>query len=255
MRPVVLFLMSCLALPASAQLDDIVERNRHAQAQQHYEAGEEAMKSEDYDAAVREFRQAIDLYPQLVLAHYGLGQAYMALRRYPDAVRTYLGCREIFERRASLTQRERNQLDRDRTDQIQQVKEMIRELRRRATRTGSTEPSYVMQLEERVRVLESAGLKGAEQSLQVPAWLSLALGSAYLRQGLLPDAERAYRAALSVEPKMGAAHNNLAFIYMQTRRYDEAQAAVRHAEKSGFQVNPLFKDELKRRAATDTKTP
>ncbi len=224
-------LLWCAAWPAAAQVD-MLEHNRHAQAEQHYESGLTAVKNEDYATAVREFKRAIELDPQLVLAYYELGRTHMALRDYPQATQTYIACREVFERRASLTQQEQARIERDRTDQMQNLREIIRELRRRSGRSAAGEPASIMQLEERLRVLESAGLKGAEQSLQVPAWLTLALGSAYLRQGLLPDAERAYKEALAVDSKMGAAHNNLAFVFMHTGRFKEAHEEVRQAGRA-----------------------
>lgn len=255
MRYLLLAVAYVVAAPVPLRADDIVERRQHAEAQRHYEAGEALLRGESYAEAVPEFRAAIQLDPQLVLAHYGLGQAYMALKLYPEAVAVYVRCREIFRERASLTQRERVQIDRDRRDQIRELKEMMRLLEQAAARNREPQPSRILQVEERIRVLESATLKGAEQSLQVPAWLSLALGSAYLRQGLLPDAEREYKQAVSVDPKMGAAYNNLAWVYMHMRRLDEAEQALRRAEKAGFTVSPQFKEELKRRsAATEDET-
>ena len=76
---------------------------------------------------------------------------------------------------------------------------------------------------------------------------SLALGSAYFRSDALPDAEREYRAAIEVDPKLGEAHNNLAVVYMQTGRHAEADAEIKVAEKAGFRVNPQLKEDSKKR--------
>ena len=56
-------------------------------ARVHYRQGWEHMRAEAFDVAAAEFGQAIELYPQYAMAHYSLGRAYMALRRYQDAVR------------------------------------------------------------------------------------------------------------------------------------------------------------------------
>lgn len=249
MRHTLLAVACALAVPATLAADDVVLRQHRAEAALHASAGDSALRNESYEEAVREFRAAVQLDPQLVLAYYGLGQAFMALKRYPDAVETYVRCREVYRERASLTQRERDRLDRERRDQIHELTELLRNLERALSQNRLRQPSQITAVEERIRVLESTALKGADQSLQVPAWLSLALGSAYLRQGLLPDAEREYKQALSVDARMGAAHNNLAFIYMRTERYDEAEESLRQAEKAGFAINPQFKDELQRRNA------
>ena len=53
-----------------------------------------------------------------------------------------------------------------------------------------------------------------------------------------------------MNPKFGEAHNNLAVIYMTSGRYKDAEAEVKAAEKAGFRVNPQFKEDLKKAAAS-----
>src|SRR4029077_7100902 len=84
---------------------------------------------------------------------------------------------------------------------------------------------------------------------QTPAWISLALGSAYFRVDATADAEREYRAAIAVDPKLGEAHNNLAVVYMLTGRFPEAEAEIKAAEKAGFRVKQQLKEDLKKAAA------
>src|ERR1044071_1248964 len=71
-----------------------VERAGHDEAQQAYERGQERMQGESFEEAARYFRTAIALDPMHWLAHYSLGQAQMALKHYPEAVKAYLSCRD-----------------------------------------------------------------------------------------------------------------------------------------------------------------
>ena len=80
-----------------------------------------------------------------------------------------------------------------------------------------------------------------------PAEVSLALGSAYFRNGNMEMAETEWKAAIAVKPKLGEAHNNLAVIYMQTGRLKDAEQSIKNAEKAGFRVNPRLKEDLKER--------
>ena len=59
------------------------------------------------------------------------------------------------------------------------------------------------------------------------------------------EAATEYRAAISSDSKLGAAHNNLAVIHMLSGRLAEAEREMKLAEKSGFTVSPQFKDDLK----------
>ena len=98
----------------------------------------------------------------------------------------------------------------------------------------------------RIQALKDAKHRAIGGAEPTPAWLSLALGSAYFRTDALPDAEREYRAAIDVDPRLGEAHNNLAVVCMLSGRYAEADAEVKAAEKAGFKVNPQLKDDLKK---------
>src|SRR5262245_37257382 len=75
------------AFPASAV--ESVDKQRRQAALEHYREGERHMRSEKWDVAEREFKAAIVQDPLLTLAHYSLGQTYMATRRYPDAVSAF----------------------------------------------------------------------------------------------------------------------------------------------------------------------
>jgi Flp pilus assembly protein TadD len=76
--------------------------------------------------------------------------------------------------------------------------------------------------------------------------LSLALGSAYFRNNQTEDAEREWLAATTNNPKLGEAHNNLAALYAMTGRKQEAEQAVRAAERARFHVDPRLKEDIKR---------
>ena len=42
-------------------------------------------------------------------------------------------------------------------------------------------------------------------------------------------------------------------VYLQTGRYDEAQKSVKAAEKVGFKVNPMLKDDIAAKGKAETK--
>jgi Flp pilus assembly protein TadD len=88
--------------------------------------------------------------------------------------------------------------------------------------------------------------------MSVPSFVSMALGSAFFRLGRLADAEREYKATIEADPKTGEAHSNLAVVYLQTGRFDDAEKAVKAAEKTGFKVNPMLKDDIKAKKKAGT---
>jgi Tfp pilus assembly protein PilF len=101
-------------------------------------------------------------------------------------------------------------------------------------------------LERRISDLKSRRFHDAKAMPTTPAWISLALGSAYFRGGSIAEAEREYLETLKADPKLGEAHNNLAVVYLQTGRYPQAEGEVKAAEKAGFRVNPQLKEDVKK---------
>lgn len=239
--PMVVF----LALSSWAPPSIAAERDPNA-ALRHYRAGVELMNGETWEEAAAEFTKAAALDPMMVLAHYNLGQCRMAQQRYVEAVAAYKRCKEAYEQRSFLSDKEREALERDRRDEINELRDSlarVNTLKMRGDRDAGQQ-HVRMRLEERIRVLESMQMKGAEHN-PVPAEIPLALGSAYFRQKKLEDAEREYKEAVRLDKRLGAAHNNLAVIYMLTGRLDEAEAEAKLAEKHGFKLNPQFKKDLK----------
>lgn len=218
--------------------------HEHIEAIRHLRLAQESMHVEQWDRAEAEFHAAIKLEPSLEMAHYGLGQVYMATRRFPAAVTAYLACREAIAsntaRRATNDMATQRQLD----DEIRALEdEKVLQVSGRVTAMLSGGP---VDLDRRINDLKSRRFHDAKSAPAMPSWISLALGSAYFRSDSLPDAEREYRAAIAVDPKLGEAHNNLAVVYLQTGRHAEAEAEIKAAEKSGFRVNPQLKEDVKK---------
>jgi Flp pilus assembly protein TadD len=207
------------------------------------------MQAEEFEKAEQEFARAIEFDPLLTLAHYGRGQAFMALQRYPSAIQAYIGCREAHRTIFSLKQSNTAALDRRADEEIRELKDAITALRSGRIKSmggvASTVDTRVAQLENRIRDLERMRQQDTG-TFQTPAEVSLALGSAYFRNAQRDDAEREWRAAVTVNPRLGEAHNNLAVVYMLTGRKSEAEQAVKSAERAGFRVNPNLKADIRK---------
>ena len=254
MSPLPLVAAFVLATSPIAAQTSGVESQRLDEAQQAYERGQELMERESFEEAAIHFKTAIKLDPMHWLAHYGLGQANMALRRYPEAVQAYLGCRDVFVNLAALDAGQRNTLERVREDEIREVQDSLLRVQQGKIKTGSP-LSLEVQLQDRLRVLEGARLRGKEQKVGVPAGLMLGLGSAYFRSGQMAEAQAAFLEAVEIDPKLGPAHNNLAVMYMMSGDFAKAKEEVRRAEKAGTRVSDAFKQELERRAREGEKPP
>jgi Flp pilus assembly protein TadD len=113
----------------------------------------------------------------------------------------------------------------------------------------------IRRVHEQRRQLQDYLQRGANMTIQnsVPAFVSLALGSAYFRAGMLEDAEREYKTAIEADSRTGEAHSNLAVVYMETGRFADAERAVAAAERAGHKVHPQLKKDIQDRLKRGTE--
>lgn len=203
------------------------------------------MQQEQWEQAARTFQNAIDLAPLFEMPHYGLGRARMALKNYSGAIDAYVRCRDLYRAQAGKIFTNAQEAQRYRQDRLTEIDEQIRLLQ-----TGPQTPQRIdmmRQMQNVRRDVQENLQRGNNMSIEstVPAWVSLALGSAYFRSGQLVDAEREYKAAITSDPRAGEAHNNLAVVYFETNRIAEAEASLKEAKKSGFKVNPQLEQAVR----------
>jgi tetratricopeptide (TPR) repeat protein len=236
-----------------AKADAVTEQARK-EALDHYRAGMQKMRAESFEEAAAEFEAAVKLDSLFVLAHYQLGEARMALKQYPAAVEALEACIAAHKQLVALQVTDRALAEKRLDEQIEVLKDALRGVNSPGTKEVQPQNEQ-LRLESQIHELELQRRRRTTAT-EVPAEFSLALGSAYLRSGRMADAERAYVDAIRANPKLGEAHNNLAFVYFRSGRLDQAESELAAAEKAGFPVNPRFKDDVRKaKKEAESKKP
>lgn len=239
-----------LASPAAALAQSPLHLSPDAErAQQYYKLGWESLRSEAWAEAVTQFQRAIDIDRKFKLAHYGLGRSYMGLKKFSDATKAYETCKSLYEADAGEKFSNVQDADRMRQTDLDQIRIAINTLssRSQSQQNAQATQNQIRRLRDeaqRIQLKRDAMTNNLSIASEVPAFVSLALGSAYFRQERFADAESAYKAAIDADTNAGEAHNNLAVVYMLTGRLDDSTKEVALAEKVGYRVNPQFKRDL-----------
>ena len=230
-----------IVVPAAAQ--KIADAQSRREAVQFYRTGLEFFSAEKFDRAAEEFIKASDKDPLFTLAYYQAGQSYMNVKRYASAIKAFKDCLEASRALYGLSETNRFDVEKQRDDEMREMRETVRTLQQNGHTLQATRAEQHLSDLEKQRTSMVGGYRP-------PAEVLLSLGSAHFRNGDVEAAEAEWKAAIEVNPKLGEAHNNLAVIYMTAGRFKEAETEVKAAEKTGFRVNPQFKDDLKKRAAS-----
>ena len=247
-----LIVLALALAPQTSTLQRDIDRD---EARKHYRAGERLMAREAFEGAVREYRTAAELDPDYVLAYYSSGQALMALRRYPEALEAFIDARDTIVHQSHLDLKGQAQAERNRRDEINDLEDSLQKVRSgKIGGYGTATMALETGIEQRLSLLHDAEQRGLGNEPQIPAELSLALGSAYYRQGQREEAEREYRSAIRRRGNLGEAHNNLAVVCMASGRFEEAGKEIHAAEEAGYRVSQLFKDELEEKETAAMET-
>jgi tetratricopeptide (TPR) repeat protein len=224
-----------------------------AKAHERLREGQRLMAVDEFSEATRAFEAAIALDPLLFTAHYGLGAARMALKEYAAAIVSFEAARTAFHDPAASHAARRAQADESREARIRQLDDKIYNTRPEMRVQGRWDERKQDWIEEKARLEK---LRGHEQGPpQLPAGLSLALGSAYFRTGRLADAEREYRAVVTAQPKLGEPRSNLAVVLLLTGRPAEAKEQLVQAKVSGFKPPRGLEADIDKALASAPATP
>jgi tetratricopeptide (TPR) repeat protein len=213
-------------------------------AREHYSVGWEHMRSEAFERAAAEFQLATDFDPNFAMAWYGLGRAHMALRRYQQAALNLEQSRNLFTAEVSRRFVTRMDADRARRDRVMELEDIRNQYLKGPQTNQSREMLRLVENQLRYTNDTIEREIGADFSNTVPAFVSLSLGSAYFRIERFADAERAYRDAIRSDGSAGAAHNNLAVLYLIQGRLAESADQMRAAERAGLTIDPELKAQL-----------
>ena len=212
--------------------------------------GDRFFKSGNAEKATESFRKALTLIPGYPEAHFGLGHIAMTEERFEDALAEYRSAEEGYSGVSDLMARLQQERYADAQREIRELEDQIRVINDASVKVSeSTRTQKTLQLEEKIRVLRAMEYPTTAEAHQPPAQLYFHKGNALFRLQRSEEALADWETCVAQAPEFPLVYNNLAIIYMQQQRFDEAWNSVGKAEELGVTVNPNLKADLLARAA------
>ena len=226
---VLLLLAALLALGLAG-----CHRNPEAAKRKYLESGEKYMEKKQYDAAIIQFKKALQIDPKFAQAYYELGSAMLATQNWQEGFRDLSTAVELdpnnFKARAELGNL--YVLSR-RPEGYQKAEEQARYI---IEHDPKSPDGY--RLLGTVLFAQGRAQEAIEQYTKVIELQPKDAG-AYLNRGVLnadlkkfPEAESDFRQAITIDPKSQQAYANLASYYQLQKQPDKAEQVLREAVKN-----------------------
>ena len=207
-----------------------------------YEKAVKSYSRRDYDLARRQLQDAIDAFPEFSDAHFLLAKSWYMQKRFDQALPAVELAESTWSRFATLTADAR-------ADQVEAVLQKRRNLQDQITAleddlrhvTSDDErrrvETYIDTLRHQIDEIDrDRGSVSATELRAMPAEYFFVHGNILLRMNRLIDAEPQYLRAIEANPKYGEAFNNLASLYYQAGRLDDARKTIELARGRGLPV-------------------
>ena len=194
-------------------------------------------------------RSSID--PEFEIPYYGLGRAHMALKNFNCRDhRATNAAASLYRAQAGRQFTNAQEAQRYRQDRITEIDEQIRQAAIGAD-DRRTRRIMLRQLQNVRRDIQENIQRGNNMTIEssVPAWVSLALGSAYFRSGRSRDAEREYKATIAADSRAGrSAQQSRRRVSSRPDGSPKRLTSLQAAKKTGFKVNPELEKVIRDKA-------
>ncbi|MDQ1348327.1 MAG: hypothetical protein QG573_1701 [Acidobacteriota bacterium] len=216
---------------------------QYREALPHYNKAVKAFSRNDHEAARRELDKAISAMPQYSYAHLLMAKSWYLSKRYDEALpaieRAETAWREFAGIAADAKSQQGDAQIRQRRNLQDQINTLQADFRQAATQEQRDQiQNYITTLQRQIDDIDRDQASRAPTALAaLPAEYSFVHGNILLRRNQLSDAEPQYLRAIEANPKYGEAFNNLASLYFQAGRLEEARSVLQQARSRGLQIN------------------
>jgi pentatricopeptide repeat protein len=227
-----------------------IERQYRA-AKPSYDKAVKLFAKQDALGVQRELEAAISAFPAYSEAHFLLAKSHYLSRWYAEALPPMERAEAAWNDFAGLIADARSSQWAAQATRRRALQDQIAALQEDLSRSTVPRPgtvaapeqdrariqNYISQLQHEIQEIDRGQSAPQQGSASMPAEYSFVHGNILLRMNRLDQAEQQYLRAIAANPKYGEAFNNLASLYYQAGRFEEARQVMQQARSRRLPVN------------------
>ena len=229
-----------------------------------YEKGKMYFVRQDYKKAKTEFEKILGKLPEHADAHFFLSQVLYregdlngALNHVEKARANYEYSARMKIKMAQVSRQKLEEKKQAFEDNIAELENEIANLPQ-ASEVGEEGEDRKKRIQTRIDEIKKQ-IANIDTQLnlplpreeEIPAEYCYLNGNIYFKMKKFQEAHDQYQETITLDPKHGDAHNNLASLYFQVKQYQKAMDYLNQAEENGAKVNPEFKKAVLKALAKD----
>jgi len=216
--------------------------HRFMLARSHYEKGLKLLARDRESDGEQELLEAVKVFPLLAEAYLELGHLSMKKGDFTQGLERYQHARDALAGWQGMKRLQEAERQRRLQESMDILQERIEDLQRsqRPNDIGKVQQEMVRLEKHKQEKINDQPSEGTPFTPEVHFFI----GTALMKLERFEDATREFQQALTLRPRFGEAHNNLAVICLYRKDYAASWEHVHAAEEVGVRVNPQFREEL-----------
>lgn len=228
----------------AGQFDEKTFLKKYKSAHRFFLKGKDLFLKGKYPASQKKMEKGLEIMPRHPQCRYFLARIQYLNRAYSRALDHIQRAKNDFEFLAAMVERHNKQKAQRLKRQKKELDDYYLEVQNGISSNAACGSKRLSGISGKSAEIDGKLNRSLESGPRLPAGYSYIHGNILFKLKQYPAAREQYRRAIAADPGYADAYNNLANLFYMGKKFPEALACLREAEKNGVSVHPRLKEAL-----------